>query len=290
MKSRPLALALLGSAFCSVAQDTPPAQRDPASPPPAAASAGKSTGETGGRKDPHVPDFNDPATMAALQGKVVITTEIDGKKETRIIDLKDAGGLEPLLLTERPPARTGIVTYLGVGTMELPREVSAQVPLPQETGLLIGAVAPGSPAAKAGLMESDVLGKLDDQILITTRQLAVLIANHREGDIVKLTYYRKGQMAVTNAVLGKHEAPSRATTPPLASITRHLLKVGPDGKITRDSAEMSPAEMEKILNQCPAYIRPEVEKALRASRPLPVPTPALPPGETPKTENPAVPR
>jgi membrane-associated protease RseP (regulator of RpoE activity) len=293
MNTRLFALAALGCALCSAAQDTP---APPAAPEPrpdakeASASASSSIQsangkivietEVNGKKETRVIDLNDPATAASMQGKVVITTDIDGKKETRILDLKDAGNImEPFPFDERPPVRTGMVTYLGVATIELPREVSAQVPLPQETGLLIGAVAPGSPAEKAGLKESDVLSKLDDQILITPRQLAVLIANHKEGDPVKVTFYRKGLATEVSAILGKHEAPAPVSAPnPLARITRHLLKVSQDGKILMDPASglppglaLSAREVEKILSQCPAQIRAEIEKALRSAKTVPPP-------------------
>ncbi|HEX2748698.1 MAG TPA: PDZ domain-containing protein [Verrucomicrobiales bacterium] len=316
MKTRLLSLAVLGCALCS-AQDAPAPAAAPENKPDAKRSASSASSsiqagsgkivmetEVNGKKETRVIDLNDPATAASMQGKVVITTDIDGKKETRIVDLKDAGNImAPFLFEERPPVRTGMITYLGVAAIELPREVSAQVPLPLETGLLIGAIAPGSPAAAAGLKESDVLSKFDDQILITPRQLAVLIANHKEGDTVKLTYYRKGQPAATDAVLGKHEAPAPvAASNPLARITRHLLKVGPDGKIIQDPAtpgspfgtskgiEMSSAELQKFLDQCPAQIRADIEKAIRSAKPLALPVPLAPENAELPAEKPAAPK
>ena len=50
-----------------------------------------------------------------------------------------------------------------------------------------------------------MLIKLDDQILIQARQLSVLVLNKKEGDSVKLTYLRKGQVHEASAVLGKRE-------------------------------------------------------------------------------------
>jgi hypothetical protein len=309
MKTRLFALAALGCALCSAAQDTPAPPAAPDLKPDAKENTAKSSSssssiqsangkivvetEVNGKKETRVIDLNDPVTAASMQGKVVITTDIDGKTETRILDLKDAGNImEPYLFDERPPVRTGMVTYLGVASMELPRDVSAQVPVPLETGLLIGAVAPDSPAAKAGLKESDVLAKLDDQILITPRQLAVLIANHKEGDVVKLTYYRKGQAAEVNAVLATHQAPAPVSASnPLARVIRNIVKTGPDGKLLHDSSisrsgsglppglALSPEDIKKILDQCPEKIRGDFEKALRSARSLPVPAPA--PGPKP---------
>lgn len=234
MKIRLLAISFLGCALCVRAEDT-------AAPPPEsnkAAAVQETNGrivvelEVDGKPEKRLLDLNDPATAAMLKGKVIITTEINGRKESRVVDFKDADKLlPPWMFNEKPPVRTGPVTYLGVATMEVPGEVSAQLPLLPDTGLLIGAVAPDSPAARAGLQDSDVLSKFDDQILITQRQLAVLIANHKEGDAIKLTYFRKGQQMETTASLGKHiAAATMEHADPLARVTRRILKIGDDGK------------------------------------------------------------
>lgn len=99
----------------------------------------------------------------------------------------------------------GPVTFLGVSTSQPSRELSTQLAVPADTGLVVDLVTPGSPAEKAGLQNSDVLTKLDDQILILPRQLAVLVANHKEGESVKLSLIRKGQPQEITAVLGKQE-------------------------------------------------------------------------------------
>jgi len=239
MRIHLLAISLLGCTLCAFAQDNvPPAAEDKTASTSASTSVQASDRkivietEVNGQQEKQVLDLNDPSTVASLRGKVIITTDINGKKETRIVDLKDADKLlPPFMFNEKPPVRTGPVTYLGVATMEVPKEVSAQLPLSPDTGLLIGAVAPDSPAAKAGLQDSDVLSKFDDQILITQRQLAVLIANRKEGDAVKLTYFRKGRQMEATATLEKHIATaSMEQADPLARVTRRILKVGDDGK------------------------------------------------------------
>ena len=98
------------------------------------------------------------------------------------------------------------VAFLGVEASTVPPVLGAQLALARGTGLVIGHVAPKSPAAGV-LQEHDILLQLDDQILIEPRQLSVLIRNHQEGDEVTITYLRGGQKATAKVKLGVHEVP-----------------------------------------------------------------------------------
>jgi serine protease Do len=109
----------------------------------------------------------------------------------------------------RGKLETEKVAFLGVEAAPVPPPLSAQLALPRGTGLVVGHVAPKSPAAGV-LQEHDILLKLDDQILIEPRQLAVLIRNHQEGDEVVITYLRAGQKATAKVKLGVHEVPKLA--------------------------------------------------------------------------------
>ncbi|MSU23601.1 MAG: PDZ domain-containing protein [Opitutus sp.] len=106
-----------------------------------------------------------------------------------------------------------IVTYLGVETAPVSPALTAQLGLPAHAGLVVGRVAPGSPAASA-LKEHDILLKLDDQLLVDQHQLAVLVRNHQEGDEVTLTVVRGGKQTTAKVKLAKHEVPKMAMMPP----------------------------------------------------------------------------
>ncbi|QJE98603.1 PDZ domain-containing protein [Luteolibacter luteus] len=101
--------------------------------------------------------------------------------------------------------RKAPVAFFGVSASPPPSELAPHLPIDEDTGLVIEFISKDSPAEKAGLQERDVLAKLDEQILIHPRQLAVLLANHKDGDQVKITYVRKGQLHEANAVLATQE-------------------------------------------------------------------------------------
>lgn len=175
--------SLLAAIAAAAAQDAPPAPNPPVAPVPPV---------------PPAPPFARPAAAT--------TIEVPALRAEQIADpvrwaYRMAGDLSEFPL----PDRRGPVTFLGVNASPPPGELAPHLPIQEDTGLVIEFLTKDGPAAKAGLQERDVLAKLDDQILIHPRQLAVLVANHKEGDQVKITYVRKGKLQETTAVLGKHE-------------------------------------------------------------------------------------
>lgn len=127
-------------------------------------------------------------------------------------------------------SRSGPVTYLGVSAVSPGPELSAHLAIPADTGLVVETVVSGSPAEKAGIRQNDVLARLDDQILIHPQQLAVLVANHKEGDRVKLVVIRKAGEIEASAELGKQDAGSGDVE--LAAAAREL-GIVIDGKLER---------------------------------------------------------
>jgi serine protease Do len=107
------------------------------------------------------------------------------------------------------PHEMETVTFLGVSTEPTGPVLADQLNLAKGTGLVVTMVAPDSPAH--GLLKPhDVLVKLDDQLLIEQRQLAVLIRNHKEGDEVALTFIRGGKEETVKVKLAKHDVPKMA--------------------------------------------------------------------------------
>lgn len=98
------------------------------------------------------------------------------------------------------------VTFLGVETAPASPVLASQLGLAGDTGLVVLRVAGESPAS-AVLKQHDVLTKFDDQILVDSRQLSVLVRAHKEGDEVALTLVRAGKEQTLKVKLGKHDLP-----------------------------------------------------------------------------------
>ena len=98
------------------------------------------------------------------------------------------------------------MTFLGVETAPVSPTLTEQLSLPKGVGLVVRSVVPDSPAANS-LKPHDILTKLNDQLLIETRQLAVLVQSYKEGDEVTLTYVRGGKESTVKVKLTKRDMP-----------------------------------------------------------------------------------
>jgi len=97
---------------------------------------------------------------------------------------------------------TGSVThaYFGLGAVPIPPSAAAQAGVPE--GLFVQTVAPGGPAAKAGLRTGDVITKINGAPATSNVQLQELTVTKKPGDTVPLEYWRDGQSATATVTLG----------------------------------------------------------------------------------------
>jgi len=120
------------------------------------------------------------------------------------------------------------VTYLGVATIPVNPVTAYQLNLPEGVGLVVAQVAE-SGMVNDKLVVNDILHKLDDQILTSPEQLAVLVHSHKPGDAIKLTAIRKGKEEVLKIQLGETDARNLA-----APAYRRGWPMGGDGHSLQD--------------------------------------------------------
>lgn len=135
-----------------------------------------------------------PPPVAAPQPRVMIMPPI--RLEMRQLQRQAA---------EAVPVETRKAAYLGVATRPLAPELRAQTELPAGVGLLIDAVSPDSPAARAGVKRFDVLHKFDDQLVCAAEQLTALMEAAGKDKEVSLTLLRGGREQAVKVTLGERE-------------------------------------------------------------------------------------
>ena len=111
--------------------------------------------------------------------------------------------------TQKPGVK---IPFLGVVLGPVDESLGSQLGLPDSIGVLVRAVMDDSPAAKAGVMQHDVLHYFNDQLLVNEPQLLALVRQAGIGSEVKLTLFRKGKSEILTVKLGEilaHEEESR---------------------------------------------------------------------------------
>jgi hypothetical protein len=121
---------------------------------------------------------------------------------------------DPLNLYGPPgnPPKTEKVTYLGVTAKPVDDALRAQLNLADGTGLTVMTVDHKGPAGD-DIKPTDVLLKLDDQLLIDSHQLVTLIRLHKPGDTVTLTIIREAKPMQVKIKLGEKERTVKADAP-----------------------------------------------------------------------------
>ncbi len=146
----------------------------------------------------------------ATQGGWMVVTSPEGS--ATVWSSASGGGPGATMTVEIGPApqdapRTK-VTYLGVATSPVAEPLAGQLKLPKGVGLVVDFVDPKGPAAAAGIRLLDVLTRLDDQILISTEQLTVLVRMRKPEEKAAVTFLRDGKEEKAAVAFGENELPA----------------------------------------------------------------------------------
>ena len=128
---------------------------------------------------------------------------------------KPAAPTKPAAPAAVPAPAAKIAPYLGVGTSPVPEALAAHIGLKADEGILIRAVDPDGPAAKAGLTEHDVITRVAGQAVGTHADLIKQIQGHKPGDEIALDLIHQGK--ATNKAVTLAARPARggiAAAPP----------------------------------------------------------------------------
>jgi serine protease Do len=96
--------------------------------------------------------------------------------------------------------------YLGVAIQPLNEALAKSFNVPDGRGTLINGVQPGTPAAKAGLRQGDVIIKVDGQETPDPATLRARTASIAPGSEIQLDYIRDGKPQTLKLVVGEQTA------------------------------------------------------------------------------------
>jgi hypothetical protein len=102
------------------------------------------------------------------------------------------------------------VVSLGLDISTASGALREQLKLPRGVGVLVDQVHTDAPAKAAGIVQHDVLEKLNDQWLINSPQYYTLLRGMKAGDEVTLTVIHQGERKTVKAKLEEREQPQAA--------------------------------------------------------------------------------
>lgn len=95
---------------------------------------------------------------------------------------------------------------IGITIQEVNQSLAESFGLKQAGGALVSSVEPGSPAAKGGLKDGDVILSLDDQEISRSIDLSARVAELRPGTTATLGIWRKGAQKDIKISVGEAKA------------------------------------------------------------------------------------
>ena len=170
-----------------------------------------------------------------------------------------------------PPAAAGPVekadvAYLGVVSAAVPEMLVEHLKLKAGEGVIVKAVMPAGPAAKAGLAVHDVITRVGDDPVGSSEELTARIAARKPGETIRLDVIHQGKAAGLDVTLGNR--PEQLPAPELGALDQLNL----DG-VPKDLADRVRRMIEGNLGELKLDFEkgiddaaPQIEDAMRQMR------------------------
>jgi serine protease Do len=140
--------------------------------------------------------------------------------------------------------------YLGVGLQPLSEDIAGSLGLPKDSGEIVRSVVPNGPAARAGLVQGDVIVKVNGQQVTPDQTVSYLVANTTVGSRVPLEIVRGGKHATVYVQVAE-----RPTEEALAKIS------GGDSGSAAGGTGPAAAAAQKALGLSLAPLTPELARS-----------------------------
>jgi len=136
--------------------------------------------------------------------------EGEGKKVEmkRVVVVKD--GKPQVFESGGPLVNRG---YLGVALLDLTPELRTHFGVPEESGVMVSKVEPGSPAEKAGIKVGDILTLIDGKAMKSTWDVMGKVRTYDNSQQVPVEIWRNGKAQTVSAPIVTRERPELDMAP-----------------------------------------------------------------------------
>ncbi|MBV8908302.1 MAG: Do family serine endopeptidase [Sphingomonas sp.] len=139
--------------------------------------------------------------------------------------------------------------YLGVGLQALDEDLAPTLGLPKDSGEIVRTVVPNGPGARGGLVQGDVIVKVNGQQVTPDQTVSYLIANTPVGSRVPLEIIRGGKRATVTVQVG--ERPTEEA----------LAKISGGGAGDQGDSSTSPTTPQRTLGLSLTTLTPDLARA-----------------------------
>lgn len=168
------------------------------------------------------------------------------------------------------------IAYLGVVSSAIPEMLAAHIGIKAGEGIVVSAVMPDGPAAKAGIAVHDVITRVGEKAIASAEDLTRQIGARKPGEAVHLELIQQGKPASADVTLGVRPATFAAGIEPrpldqlnldgvpeeLADRLRGMIQ-GNLGGIELRLGEGGGPDMAPQLNEAMREMRLRMEKAMQ---------------------------
>ena len=139
--------------------------------------------------------------------------------------------------------------YLGVSLQPVDEDLAPALGIPKDTGELVRSVVPGAPGARAGLVQGDVIVKVNGQQVTPDQTVSYLVANTPVGQRVPLEIIRSGKRATVTVQVA--ERPTE----------EQLAKISGGDTTTPGGTTPAPATPQRTLGLSLSPLTPDLGRA-----------------------------
>jgi serine protease Do len=139
--------------------------------------------------------------------------------------------------------------YLGVGLQPLDENLAPSLGLPKDSGEIVRSVVANGPAGRAGLVQGDVIVKVNGQPVTPDQTVSYLVANTPVGTRIPLEIVRGGKRATVTVQVG--ERPTEEA----------LAKLSGGNSSTQGDNTPAPTVPQRALGLSLAPVTPELARA-----------------------------
>ncbi|MFL6732398.1 MAG: Do family serine endopeptidase [Sphingomicrobium sp.] len=139
--------------------------------------------------------------------------------------------------------------YLGVSLQPVDEDLAPALGIPKDTGELVRSVVPNAPGARAGLVQGDVIVKVNGQPVTPDQTVSYLVANTQVGSRIPLEIIRGGKRATVTVQVA--ERPTE----------EQLARISGSGSGPQGGSATAPNSPQRTLGLSLAPLTPELARA-----------------------------